>query len=269
MRNVLLALAASLLAAPAAHALSVQLSSGPTLTVVGGYTQTTPLAATFTITNTGTRALDLGLQRQVIQNVAGSQNNFCFGVGCYPPTVSIAPQPINLAAGATDNSFIGDYEPLGYSGIAIIRYAVYDLNGSGVSADTAYVTVTFDASRPNGLAEELAQSALLSAPFPNPAAVGETITLPVAAESLKASHRVQLTNLADGRLVQQYACQTTEIGFCSTIAPGGCFTAPSTSTADGSSAINISTRGLAPGLYACTLVNASGRPLAVRRLVVR
>lgn len=268
MRNALLVLAASLLAAPAAQALSVQISPATSLTVVGGYAQSTPLAATFTITNTGTRALDLGLQRQMIQDVSGSQNNFCFGVGCYPPNVSISPQPISLAAGASDNSFIGDYEPLGNSGIAIIRYAVYDLNGAGTSDDTTYVTVTFDARSANGLAEELAQSPLLSAPFPNPAAVGETITLPLAAEALTAAHQVQLTSLTDGRLVRQYACPAPVIGFCGTIAPGGCIPAPATGTPEGSS-VSISTRGLAPGLYACTLVNASGRPLAARRLVVR
>ena len=160
------------------------------------------MATTFSITNTGTRNLTLGLARQVRYAVPGSENSFCFGVGCYPPVVSIAPQPIMLAPGAVDNSFIGDYLPNGQAGITVVRYAFYDVNGSGASGDTAYVTISYDASqRVTGLAADLAASSLLSAPAPNPAVAGADIVFTLAADAPWGS-TLRLFDLRDGRTVR-------------------------------------------------------------------
>ncbi len=298
MRKLFLALVAAVASAPAAQALDVTISTGSTLTVVGGYSQTLPLAAHFDIVNTGNQALTLGLERQVLSEVPGSENNFCFGVGCYPPSVSISPQPITLAAGATDNTFIGDYTANGNAGITRIRYAIYDVNGAGVPADTAYVTVTFDASqRVTGLAADLAASTLLSAPMPNPAVVGADVLLSVSAASAASS--VRLVDLRDGRTVRTIAfsalsgrgtvastcttegvccapgasCSMTGASCCASsgVADGGCFptTTPIAAPAAQPTTVRITTSGLAPGVYGCMLIGNNGQPRAMRRLVIQ
>ncbi|MBC7447906.1 MAG: hypothetical protein H7330_07585 [Hymenobacteraceae bacterium] len=236
--GLLLALAATLLA-PAAAALPVSFSNGSSLTVVGGYAQTTPLVAQFGITNTGSSELTLGVHRQIRAEVRGSENNFCFGVSCYPPNVSVAPQPIILAGGGTDNSFIGDYLTHGQAGVSRIRYAFYDVNGTGRATDTAYVTVTYDASqRVTGRAKDLAAATLLSAPAPNPVLAGADVFLALTASDPRAV-TLRLVDLRDGRTVRTVGLLQ---GWCGTPAPAG-FTPVSTGTAGTSSG---GTRGSGP-----------------------
>jgi opacity protein-like surface antigen len=290
MRQFFLALAVSLAAAPAASALDVSFSAGSALTVVGGYAQATPLAAQFGITNTGSQDLTLGLERQILSEISGSENNFCFGVGCYPPNVSLSPQPITLTAGSTDNSFVGDYSPNGYAGITRIRYAIYDINGLGVAADTAYVTVTYDASqRVTGLAADLAKSNLLDAPAPNPAVAGNDVMLSVAPAT--GATAIRLVDLRNGRTIRTVelaagfinrcptpALTTTTSGCC---APGAsCCTPGASCCAGGSSSsavsrtspvttVRLTTQGIAPGVYGCMLIGSNGQPRAMRRLVIQ
>jgi hypothetical protein len=280
MRPSFLALAAALLLAPAVHALPVSFSGGTALTIVGGYSQSNPLAAQFGITNTSGQDLTLGLERQIISAVPGSENNFCFGTGCYPPTVSIAPLPITLVAGATDNTFVGDYSPNNYSGVTRIRYAFYDVNGAGVAADTAYVTVTYDASqRVSGLAADLAASTLLGAPAPNPAVAGAEVRFSLDAAAPKGA-RLHLIDLRDGRTVGTVACEAFGASFSgdksSQLADptcGGACGVGSTPavayTRTVPTAISFSTAGLAAGVYGCQLVDSKGTPRAMRRLVVQ
>ncbi len=297
LRSSLLTTAIALLA-PAVSALPLSFSSGPSLTVVGGYAQTAPLAALIGLTNTGPLPLMIGVERQIRAEVSGSENNFCFGVGCYPPNVSVAPQPISLTAGATDNSFIGDYLPNGQAGVTRIRYAFYDFaSTTGQATDTAYVTVTFDASqRVTGLAAELAASFLLSAPVPNPVTAGTDVLLILAADAPRAA-TVRLVDLRDGRTVRTISCGPLSWGGmlpptptgggdpavgsgprgsnCGgtpppppppTIAVGGCY---SPGEASPSHVVRLSTAGLAAGVYGCLLVDERGRGRALRRLVVQ
>ncbi len=295
LRYALLALVSSL-SPLAARALDVQFSAGSALTVVGGYSQAT-LATTFSITNTGSGSVTLGLARQVVQEVPGSENSFCFGVGCYPPPVSIAPQPITLAAGAVDNSFIGDYLPNGQAGVTIIRYAIYDVNGGGSSADTAFVTITYDATqRVTGLAQDLANSTLLSVLVPNPAVAGTEVFFTIAADAPRGSS-LRVVDMRDGRTVRSTSTGAAEAQpRCGTvmtpsptstsvsgstgannssagIAPGGCYGPgnPPTPPAAARTAttVSFSTAGLAAGVYGCQLVDAKGQPRAMRRLVVQ
>lgn len=297
MRTSLLSLAAALLVAPAAVALPLSFSAGTSLTVVGGYSQAVVVSA-FNITNTGAQTLSLGLERQVISEVPGSENSFCFGVGCYPPSVTVAPTPIILAAGATDNSFIGDYLPNGQSGITVVRYAIYDYNAAGLPGDTAYCTVTYDATqRVTGLVADFAASTLLGAPAPNPAAAGTDVSFAIAADAPYGS-TMRLVDLRDGRAVRTLTLTGVELGWCAPItspaprtngggprggcgsggagiAPGGCYGpgtddgTTTTATRPAPTTIRFSTAGLAAGVYGCQLVDGKGRPRAMHRLVVQ
>ena len=277
MRQSFLALASALLLAPAAYALPVTFSVGPALTVVGGYSQAGPLEAHITITNTSAQALTVGLERQMLTEVGGSENNFCFGPNCYPPSLSIAPTPVIIAAGGTDNTFVGDYMSNGYAGITRIRYAFYDPNGAGVASDTAYVTVTYDATqRVTGLATSLATSKLLSFPAPNPAVAGTDVVFTLAANAPK-NGALHLIDLRDGRTVHtvafdQASCATF---VTTTVAPnnggcgGGSCLPGSTVSAQAVTTVRLPTAGLAAGLYGCQLVDAKGHPRAMHRLVVQ
>lgn len=289
-------LVAGLLISSAAVALPVSFSTGPAVTVVGGYSQSV-LQTTVGITNTGTPTLTLGLERQIRLEVAGSENNFCFGVGCYPPSVSVAPDPVTLAAGATDNSLVIDYTPNGLPGITVIRYAVYNRTGTGTAADTAYITVTFDARQAvvTGRADDLAASLLLTAPAPNPAAAGTDVTLTIGVDAPRGA-ALRLVDLRDGRTVRTVALTADFMGKCGTVAPvepinntcsggsgtgptpgivaGGCYgpntpAAPTRTPAPAPTTIRVSTAGLAAGVYGCQLVDGHGQPRAMRRLVVQ
>ena len=143
MKKFLLFIAAAF-ALHTAHAqqLTLQLSNPPA-TIVGGYTQSYPLEATFDVVNTGTQALDISVARIILSEVTGSVNNFCWGVNCYPPTVSVSPQPQTIAAGATDNSFIADYEPQNNAGVTTIKYCFFDVNNT---SDSVCTTINFDAT---------------------------------------------------------------------------------------------------------------------------
>lgn len=225
----------------------VSLSGAPSITVLGGYTQTMPLQATITIGNNSGRSLRLGLQRQIRSEVTGSENNFCFGVNCYPPTVTTAPSPITLANSATDNSMVLDYTPNNHAGITVIRYAVYEVG----TQDSTYLTVRFDATRRAlATAASRAPESVLSQPWPNPSVAGGTTELRYQLPNDSRGAHLVLISLVDGRRVRDLVLPVA--------------------LAEGS--ISLRTNGLAAGLYSCLLIGGTdgrGQLLAARRLQVQ
>src|SRR6188508_1053059 len=103
MKKTLLAILAGFAFSTAiAQSTTVQIQNAPG-TVYGTYTQASPLAVTFPVVNTGTQPIDLKVRRKIIQEVNGSENNFCWGINCYPPNVSVSPDAETILAGATNN----------------------------------------------------------------------------------------------------------------------------------------------------------------------
>ena len=253
----------------------VSLSGAPLITVYGGYAQLTPLQAMVTITNSSGRSLRLGLQRQIRQEVNGSENNFCWGVACYPPTVTTSPASITLANGATDNSMVLDYTPNNRPGITVIRYAVYETG----TLDSTYVTVRYDASqRVLATAASRAPEAVLSQPWPNPAATTTELHFQLPAGALHAG-RLVLVSLADGRQVRDISLAAALPTGASGMAAGGChveraghdLVTPSAKVV-GAGVVLLDVRGLAPGFYSCLLLHGAqgrGQLLAARRLLVQ
>ena len=234
-------------AAQAGRLQGVALSGAPAVTVMGGFAQTSALQANVTITNSSGRSLRLGLQRQIRSEVAGSENNFCFGVNCYPPTVTTAPSPITVANAATDNSMILDYTPNNMPGITVIRYAVYEVG----TQDSTYLTVTFNATqRALATVASHAPESVLSQPFPNPLVGGGTAELRYQLPNGSRGAHLVLVSLADGRRVQDIVLPVA--------------------LAEGS--LRFRTDGLAAGLYSCLLLSGAdgrGQLLAARRLQVQ
>jgi hypothetical protein len=248
----------------------VTLSGAPQITVLGGYAQAAPLQAEVTITNSSGRTLRLGLQRQIQQEVAGTENNFCFGVNCYPPNITTSPSPIVLANAATDNSMILDYTPNNLAGITTIRYAVYEVGTS----DSTYVTVRFDASRALlATAASRAPESVLSQPWPNPASGSTQLDFQLPAGKAQGGQLV-LVSLADGRRLRNISLTSQPNGSFSGILPGGCYVGtndlvtPSAKVV-GAGAVVLQLQDVAPGFYSCLLLDGRGQLLAARRLLVQ
>lgn len=227
----------------------VTMSGAPLITVRGGYAQTSPLQANVRITNNSGRSLRLGFQRQIISEVAGSENNFCFGVNCYPANVATSPSsaPVVLANGSFDDTAVLDYTPNNMPGITTIRYAVYEQGG----LDSAYVTVVYDASqRLLATAPNRAAESVLSQPWPNPAAAGTAAELRYQLPAGSTGAHLILVSLADGRRVRDIVLPVA--------------------LAEGS--IRLRTDDIAAGLYSCLLVSGvdgRGQLLATRRLHIK
>ena len=163
-KTLLTILSAFAFSAVFAQGLQVQ---NPPTTVYGAYTQSNALQAAFPVVNTGSQPLSIKVARKMIAEVNGSENNFCWGVDCYPPYISVSPNPETIAAGTTNNSFIADYTPLNNPGVTIIRYSFFKESGS---PDSVHVTINFDAtSAVAGIRKGQQVSAMLNSPSPNPA----------------------------------------------------------------------------------------------------
>lgn len=249
MKKLLLSAALLLGVATASQAGRLQgvtLSGAPAVTVMGGFSQSI-LQADVVITNSSGRRLTLGLQRQVRTEVVGTENNFCFGVNCYPPNVTTAQGSISLANGGTDNSMVLDYTPNGRSGITVIRYAVYEVN----TQDSTYITVTFNATqRVMATTASQAPESVLSQPWPNPAAAGTGSELRYQLPANSRGAHLVLISMADGRRVRDFVLPVT-------LAEG---------------VVRFRTDGLAAGLYSCLLLSGAdgrGELLAARRLQIQ
>jgi len=106
--------------------------------------------------------------RTVISEVVGSENNFCFGSGCYGTSVNTSPllQSPDIAAGAIDNSFVGDYTPTDNEGSTIITYCFYD---NANPSDDVCFTVKYTATYTMGIHDLAKAKGSISNAYPNPA----------------------------------------------------------------------------------------------------
>ena len=263
----------------------VVLRGAPNATVVGGYQQVLPLQFDLRITNTSGRTLRLGLQRLVRTAPAGSENNFCFGPNCYPPTVTTSPAnaPVVLATGSLDESGVLDYTPNNTPGIAVIRYAVFEQG----TQDSTYLTVRFDASRPLSAVASRSTERLLAQPFPNPASAGSRVALAYALPVGSPAGRLVLVSLATGARLRETALLSAadiqgrlhfgSVGPEAGIVTGGCVRQPRLvgEAADyrlgpnAETSVIVGTEGLVAGLYSCLFLDARGQLLAARRLQVQ
>ena len=240
MKKTLLSIFAAISVATAFAQTSPIHVQSTTLTVMGGYTQALPLAATFPVVNTSSQPIDVKVRRKVITNVTGSENNFCWGVNCYPPNVSVSPDPATIAAGGTDNSFVGDYTPNGMPGMAVIRYTFYKTTGT---PDSVQVVVNFDArAAVMGTRNDINSNNIsIGTPKPNPANDLTTIDFSLPANS--RNNKLRIFN-AIGGLVKEVAITQKQ-----------------------GTAI-VTTSSLANGVYFYTL-QVDGRSVETKNLIVR
>ena len=144
--------------------------SGQTITVSGvlnGDIYQVVGTDTIAVVNSSGNVIKTRCQRNVISSVAGSENSFCWGSGCYGATTNVSPlnSSPDIAGGTTDNSFVGDYKPKNNAGATTVKYLFYDNTNSN---DSVSVTVIYDVTA-TGVNELTKAGGTISNAYPNPA----------------------------------------------------------------------------------------------------
>lgn len=119
------------------------------MTEITGTLANTTLEAHWGVVNTSSMAITTKVSREMIQEVEGSRNNFCWGIQCYGFGTDESPIPSTIQAGAADDTFHGYYEHQENLGTTIIEYCFFDQDNV---QDKTCVTTTFIISNANDIA---------------------------------------------------------------------------------------------------------------------
>lgn len=123
----------------AANAQSLQIQNAPT--TVTEYCNVAFPSVMFDVANITNSDVDVHCLRHQISVVPGSDNSFCWGVLCYPPTTDTSVITQLISAGTVDNTFRGDYFPNGYPGVTTVEYCFFNASNPN---DQACVTINYD-----------------------------------------------------------------------------------------------------------------------------
>lgn len=107
---------------------------------ISGTLENSTLEAHWDVLNTSSSAVSVKLSRELIQEIDGSRNNFCWGVQCYGFGTDVSPQPAIIEPGATESTFHGYYEHQGNLGTTEIKYCFFD---EFDDSDEVCITTTF------------------------------------------------------------------------------------------------------------------------------
>lgn len=116
-----------------------------------------------TVTNNSNSAIDVAVSRTVNNLYPGHVSYFCW-FQCYPPSISVSPDVINIPAGGNINLFQADIETSAIPGVSYNTYCFYDANNV---SDSVCVNFVFDAT--TGVSEIAGNRNYISKPYPNPA----------------------------------------------------------------------------------------------------
>ena len=188
------------------------------------------------VVNNTDQTEEIYVRRIINQEVQGSENLFCFGTNCYPPSADTSLNSFEIYPGTIDSSFKADYSPNGNAGKTSITYEFFNM-ADGRAEIRESVTVIFNLSGV-GINEP---TALLNAAYPNPASSFVLIGFDKQAVSNNAA--IVIRNMA-GQTVTQASLDSFS----------------------GKAIIDVS--GLPNGMYAYSLID-SGRIIATRKLIVQ
>lgn len=169
MKKILLIISAVTFSLAAVYSQSLTLSDvdGNTIesgsTVVFGGTTDETIESHIYITNTTGSAMDITVKKVEVELVDGSNNTFCVGINCYPPSTYVS-SPFTIEAGATNESFHGEYNANGNEGISTITYI---FKPTASPNDSVYATVEYQAP-PEAINEMFLDENVLSKAYPNP-----------------------------------------------------------------------------------------------------
>ncbi len=138
------------------------LSNGDTVTVVSTDNDVT-FSVIFWVNNSTNDSKYVKVRKNVLAEVSGSVNYFCWG-NCYDPPVSESIDSLLISGKGVEKGFTCDYESHGHPGKTTIRYTFFDINNS---TDTVAVVVEFIAG--SGVGINIAAQAKTPTAWPNPA----------------------------------------------------------------------------------------------------
>ena len=87
------------------------------------------LEADWGVINTTAEPISVKARREMVVEVPGSSNYFCWGV-CYDSTTTVGLVPQTIQANDTNFTFYAHYRPLGNTGTTGIKYVFYLANNS-------------------------------------------------------------------------------------------------------------------------------------------
>jgi hypothetical protein len=187
------------------------------------------------IVNVSTSTIDVMVERKSEVLVPGHESNFCWGVQCYPPFVSLSPTPEPIAPSAVNHSFKGQLNPYGIPGLSRVTYCFFNQVNS---ADSVCFEFFYDITL--GINENSVYASYLSSPTPNPTtsmtAFSYRITNP------KGEIKMVISNLL-GKTVQEIKLNSPAKNFI------------------------LNTSNLQPGIYLCSLINGE-EPFRTVKLTV-
>lgn len=120
---------------------------------------------TLDVKNVSSATLDIICVREIIENIEGSVNTFCWGGQCFPPFVDTSSTPTTIEPQALSIEFSGDHDPNGFVGVTKVKYTFYDMANPD---DHAIIYVNYDASEANSVNDYI-EPYILSKAYPNPA----------------------------------------------------------------------------------------------------
>ena len=141
---------------------------GDTVTVWGDPSDEFAILMFYAVATNNTDAeIVVGVSRNEISIVEGSENNFCWGGQCYPNTTDVSTTNDTIAPGESSPAydFSGDYSPKQQVGTSIIEYTFFNVRNPD---ENVKVVVKFWAS-PEGISEDAMQGGQISDIYPNPA----------------------------------------------------------------------------------------------------
>jgi Secretion system C-terminal sorting domain len=124
---------------------------------------TDPSALHVEVKNVSENAIDVKVRKIEETIVEGTSISLCWGVNCYSPTQFETPTAATIDAGATDDSFHGDYFHFGNPGTSIVTYVFFD---DANPTDSSYIVVEYKLA---SVGIDMFELSNFSNPFPNPA----------------------------------------------------------------------------------------------------
>ena len=185
------------------------------------------------IINTGTSTLDIKVSMDNLNANPNHVTYFCWGIICYPPSITVSTDAVSMAPGDTATSFIGYLNPAGYAGQSRVTYNFFD-----VANESDSVSVTFVYDITTGI-EEVSNKIDVSQAYPNPAN-----NLTKISYDLKSGQQGKLVfyNLL-GSVVKEV------------------------NLTDSNGTLILSTNGFASGIYYYSII-ANGKTSPARKLIV-
>jgi len=120
---------------------------------------------TLDVKNLSNTTIDVLCVREVIEEVEGTVNVFCWGSQCYPPNIDTSGAATTIGPQAVSYEFSGEYSPYGIAGTTKVKYTFYLVDNPD---DNVTVIVNYDASETNSVATNKKEFTLSKA-YPNPA----------------------------------------------------------------------------------------------------